>query len=38
MMRIVVKEVKLDLLSAQVFRLYIIWENGIAVRPDVALV
>jgi hypothetical protein len=38
MMRIVVKAVELDLLSPHVFRLYIIWENGIAVRPDVALV
>ena len=38
MMRIVAKEVKLDMLSPHLFRLYIIWENGIAVRPDVALV
>jgi hypothetical protein len=37
MMRIVAKEVKLDTLSAHLFRLYIAWENGIAVRPDVAL-
>ena len=38
MMRIVAKEVKLDMLSPHLFRLYIVWENGIAVRPDVALV
>lgn len=38
MMRIVAKEVKLDILSPHLFRLHIIWENGIAVRPDVALV
>jgi hypothetical protein len=38
MMRIVAKEVKLDMLSPHLFRLYIAWENGIAVRPDVALV
>ncbi len=31
------KEVKLDMLSPHLFRLYIVWENGIAVRPDVAL-
>ncbi len=37
MMRIVAKEVKLDMLSPHLFRLYIVWENGIAVRPDVAL-
>lgn len=37
MMRIVAKEVKLDMLSAHLFRLTIFWENGIAVRPDVAL-
>jgi len=37
MIRIVAKEVKLDMLSAHLFRLYIVWENGIAVRPDVAL-
>ncbi len=36
-MRIVAKEVKLDMLSPHLFRLYIVWENGIAVRPDVAL-
>src|SRR5712691_5374840 len=33
MMRIVAKEVKLDMLSPHLFRLYIVWENGIAVRP-----
>lgn len=38
MMRIVAEEVKLDILSPHMFRLYIIWENGIAVRPDVAVV
>lgn len=37
MMKIVAKEVNLDMLSQHIFRLYIIWENGIAVRPDVAL-
>lgn len=37
MMRIVAKEVKLDMLSPHLFRLYIVWENGIAVRLDVAL-
>ncbi len=37
MMRIVAKEVQLDLLSPHLFRLYIVWENGIAIRPDVAL-
>jgi hypothetical protein len=37
MMRIVAKEVRIDMLSAHLFRLYIAWENGIAVRPDVAL-
>lgn len=37
-MRIVAKTVELDLLSPHVFRLYIIWENGIAVHPDVAIV
>lgn len=36
-MRIVAKEVRLDMLSAHLFRLNIAWENGIAVRPDVAL-
>ena len=36
MMRIVAKEVRLDMLSPHLFRLYIVWENGIAVRPDVA--
>ena len=36
-MRIVAKGVKLDMLSPHLFRLYIVWENGIAVRPDVAL-
>src|SRR5215469_3589624 len=28
MMRIVAKEVRLDMLSAHLFRLYIAWENG----------
>jgi hypothetical protein len=37
MTRIVAKEVRLDMLSPHLFRLYIAWENGIAVRPDVAL-
>jgi len=38
MMRIVAKEVKLDILSPHMFQLSIMWENGIAVFPDVALV
>jgi DNA invertase Pin-like site-specific DNA recombinase len=38
MMRIVAKEVRLGMLSPHLFRLYIEWENGIAVRPDVVLV
>jgi hypothetical protein len=38
MMRIVAKEVTLDMLSPHMFRLSILWENGIAVRPDVALI
>ena len=37
-MKIVAKEVKLAMLSPQLFRLYIVWENGIAVRPDIALI
>ncbi len=37
-MRIIAKAVKLDMVSPHIFLLSIIWENGIAVRPDVALV
>lgn len=38
MMRKVAKMVKLNILSPHVFLLHIEWENGIALRPDIALI
>ncbi len=38
MIRKVIKQVKLNIVSPHLFLLCIEWENGIAVRPDIALV
>ncbi|GCE27422.1 hypothetical protein KDA_29060 [Dictyobacter alpinus] len=38
MIRKVIKEIKLNIISPHLFLLNIIWENGIATSPDVALI
>jgi len=38
MIRKVIKEIKLNIVSSHLFLLHIEWEDGIAARPDVALI
>ncbi|BCL81112.1 recombinase family protein [Ktedonobacteria bacterium brp13] len=38
MIRKVIKEIKLNIVSNHLLLLHIEWENGIAIRPDVALI
>jgi len=38
MIRKVIREIKLNMVSAHLFLLHIEWEDGIALRPDVALI
>jgi hypothetical protein len=38
MIRQIIKEIKLNNISAHLFLLHITWEDGVAARPDVALI
>ncbi len=38
MIRKVIREIKLNMVSAHLFLLHIEWEDGVAARPDVALI